>query len=204
MLRAGSITYEPTAADVLWLRRAVEAEGAPQRGVASALVNAFMFVKAHRHWQGSLADYVRAYSKPVNPAWFPEGELFRVAHRSAQPDVRDKMLKDAERRRDVHARRTDFMPSTEAAVNFALANPPPIRNATDFAPLYVQRDSQWLALTPPRANENRFWARPGAWDWTGYTTVFVATTPTDSGGVGVAVVVAVLALVVALAMARKG
>jgi hypothetical protein len=60
--------------DVLQLARAVNAEGYPQNGVAWALVQRAAWLKT-KGIEISLGRLVQQYAQPLNPRWFPEGDL---------------------------------------------------------------------------------------------------------------------------------
>lgn len=64
--------YSATDADALTLARAVAREGRPYDAVAWTLVQRFAWL-----WPKypTLAELVRAYAQPVNPRWFPDGDL---------------------------------------------------------------------------------------------------------------------------------
>lgn len=164
---AGRYEYSATSADVLWLARAVQAEGEPRYIVAATLVNGFMYARSARGYRGSLAEWVRAYAQPVNPRWFPDGDLFREAVRK-HPEDAEKLLQIAKRRELELSTRTTFDPHTREAVERALQHAPALANATDYAASWVVREPPWQPLTGPSPGRNRFWARPGAVDWRGY------------------------------------
>lgn len=182
--RDGKFRYEPTSDDVLWLRRAVQAEGQPRVRVAQTLVNGFVFGRVRGILTRSLADYVRSYCQPVNPRWFRTGDRYRIAFELARTDeAKTALYQKAYEREYVHSTRTTFTAETHAAVQAALARGPDLPRATDFAAPYVRNElgelvlytkpSPWLALTTPTQGQNRFWTRPGALDWVGYTVVTV-------------------------------
>lgn len=111
--------------DRLWLLRAVEAEGPPQDLVAQTLVNrwAWLYDTTPGRYV-RLAELVRAYAQPVNPAWFPSGKLFQAElAKQTESAKRDGLLRAAKRREEVHATRTQFSPSTVTAVHQALFGP---------------------------------------------------------------------------------
>lgn len=88
--------YEPTDEDRLVLARAVAHEGRPQRGVAWTLVQRFALL--HPKYYQTLADFVRAYSQPINPRWFPDGDLHQAA--VARAGHNQARIADLERRAD--------------------------------------------------------------------------------------------------------
>lgn len=68
--------YEHTEEDSLVLARAVAREGKPADAVAFALCQRFAFLYPHESYP-TLASLVSAYSQPINPRWFPDGDLHR-------------------------------------------------------------------------------------------------------------------------------
>jgi hypothetical protein len=165
--RAGR--YTPTADDVLWLARAVEAEGPPRVRVAQTLVNGFLWARAELDSGRTLAEWVRAYSQPVNPAWMPGGTLYQAElARAATPVQKEQVRAKGHRRQREHATRVSFSRDTQRAVEAALTRPPDLPGAVDFAAPWVEHDPPWVPFTPAKQGENRFWSRPGAVGWTGY------------------------------------
>jgi hypothetical protein len=77
-------TYALTETDVIWLARSIRGEcGAnPSRESAAAvawtMMNRFMLVPGFAKWT-SYTDLIRAFSQPVNPAWFAGGLHCRPA-----------------------------------------------------------------------------------------------------------------------------
>lgn len=160
MLKSGEHSYTPSSTDRLWLSRAVEAEGRPQPMVARALVNLFMRARAGGSHQ-TLADLVRSYAQPVNPRWYPDGDLFRAHERSAWEQ------KQAETRRDVHSTKMVFSPVTNAAVERALSTPY-IGDVTDYAAANVDAsDKGYAPRSVSTPGVNRLWTRDPS--WMGYT-----------------------------------
>ena len=180
-------TYEPTADDKLWLLRAVEAEGPIPHQVARALVNGFGLLYSSGQYK-TLAQFVRAYAQPVNPRWYPDGDLFRASIKGP-PTSSD--LAQAERRKSLHSTRTTFSADTKAAVDNALSTPYP-SDVTDYAaPTLDASKRGYQARSEPTAGVNRLWARqPG---WPGY-----AVDGAESGGVAT-----LLALALALYLASR-
>jgi hypothetical protein len=164
-------TYDPTPQDVLWLRRAVEAEGEPRELVAQTLVNGFLWAREALGSKRTLADWVRAYAQPVNPRWMPGGDLHEheLAHAASEAERSASRARALKRARD-HATRNVFTVATMRAVQRALEGPPQLPNATDYAAPTLVRPPPWVPLTPPTPGRNRFWMRPGAAGWQGYLT----------------------------------
>lgn len=141
--------------DRLWLLRAVEAEGEPRDLVAQTLVNrwAWLWDETPGRWL-TLAELVRAYAQPVNPAWFPDGKLF-LAQLDKLPEAqRAAAVVRANARRDVHSQRKTFGTRTTIAVDQALGGPiviPP--GALHFAaPSIVRSD---LPVLVPAENDRQ-------------------------------------------------
>ncbi len=160
--------YQPTDEDVLWLSRAVEAEGPPRADVARALVNLFAFQRAHGGTR-TLTDVVRAYAQPVNPRWFPNGDLLQK-----NGPVSSEELQRALNRQNVHSKRTSFSPETQLAVNEALTTPFS-SDVTDYAvPTIDESRKGYEERSEPQRGLNRLWTRaPG---WAGYSVDKAALT----------------------------
>ncbi len=73
--------YDATNADALELARAVAREGAPRDAVAWALVQRFAFLYPK---YPTLAKFVQAYSQPINPRWFPDGDKHKARMRQLE------------------------------------------------------------------------------------------------------------------------
>jgi hypothetical protein len=166
---SGGDAYVVTAHDVLWLSRAVEAEGSPREIVACALVNAFVLLYRRRVYN-TLAEFVRAYSQPINPRWFLGGDLLaketerlRRLGRESEADAQESA---ARKREHVHATRTQFGAKTREAVARALASSWR-SDITDFAAPSLDATGRGMVpRSDPKPGENRFWTRlPG---WGGY------------------------------------
>ena len=138
--------------DVVWLHRAVEAEGPHEERVAQALVAGWLEARA-RGYKRSLGDYVQAYAQPINPRWFPTGDLFLKKHRSQAE------TKKAERRRDVHAKRTKFDRKTQRAVALAIGQPSS-SVATDYAASWVDASPRLVPVSQSEPGTNRTWRKP--------------------------------------------
>jgi len=157
-----------TDGDALWLRRAVEREGEPRELVAQALVNrwAMLHDRPGPTAYPSLASFVRAYAQPVNPRWFPDGDLHLAqleAHKGRGQMHLADMHARAQFRRDEHSTRKIFRDETDQAVRQALEGPVTLpAGVTEYA-----ADSPSARAThgaPYRAlpGENAFWVHsPG-------------------------------------------
>jgi hypothetical protein len=188
--------YEPTAEDLLWMARAVEAEGKPQELVAQTLVNGFLWARESLGSKRTLGEWAQAYSQPISPLWMPGGARYEEAMQTARDDSERAAVQAAGwRRQQEHATRTRFSPLTREAIRAALTKPPRYPGAVDFAAAYVPKPESWRAFTFPAANEktNKLWARPGALGWPGYlvqnggSTANGATPWLAAAGIGVLV-----------------
>lgn len=190
-LVAEHVRYVPTPEDVLWLRRAVEAEGPPSYRVAATLVNGFMWARARLNSGRTLASWVRAYAQPVNPQWFVSGAKYKAALAEAQSDEERNALQNrAYLREHVHSTRTEFSDETLRAVEQALHVAPELKEATDYAAPSKAKGERWKALTIATPGQNRFWVRPAAIGWGGYTVSGVMVVD----GRGSAALLAVIAI----------
>lgn len=162
--------YVVTEEDILWLARAVEkeclddADDLDERRVAQALVNCFC-LEASRGVYKNLKTFVQAYAQPVNPRWFPEGDLFKKWHAI---DPKKYPLSAAVARRDKHSKRSDFGWEACAAVDRALIEGPVdiLPSCTDYAAAWLDASKKYVELTKPEKGRNRLWTR-APW-WTGY------------------------------------
>lgn len=163
MLQAKNATpYQPTSDDRLWLLRATEAEGSPVATVPRVLVNLFMMQRAQGNKQ-SLTTLVRAYSQPVNPRWYANGDLFKKQF--PRPTAQQKSVASA--RENIISKRITFLPEVTAAVDGALSKSFS-SNATDYAAPAINGAAKgYVALTPAQTGVNRLWSRKAS--WTGYT-----------------------------------
>jgi hypothetical protein len=108
----------------LWLARAVEGEGEPRTLVAQTLLNRWAWLlDTHPGAFPRLQDLVRAYAQPVNPRWFPDGDLQAKAMQEAASDAERAELERRAAARPALAARTTFSPATTAAVNTAIHGP---------------------------------------------------------------------------------
>lgn len=164
VLQFAGHTYAPTDADRLALSRAVHWEGPDHDQVAQALVNGFChdFAAEREH---SLEHHCQAYAQPINPRWFPEGDLFKHWHAidSVKYPIDAAIL-----RRNVKSKITKFEPVVVGAVEKALTRGPLDIQAccTDYAASWIQNRWQ-LPLSAPIKGMNRLWTR--APKWSGYT-----------------------------------
>lgn len=183
-LIAEGTTYTPTDEDRLWLMRAVAAEGPPHEIVAETLVNGFMWARSKKRYPASLATWVRAYAQPVNPLWFASGRLFQASLLDLDSEFEKKCAIERAKSREVKSARLRFDARTRAAVKSALESSPRFPNATDYAAHHVERKGKWESCTDPQPGENRFWTRPAAIGWTGYTVVQSIADAGSSGPTG--------------------
>lgn len=152
-LAAPGLRYVVTPDDVLWLRRAVQAEGEPRAEVARALVRLHALTRM-RGSTRTLAELVRAYAQPLNVAWFHGGP------RDADPLIETPVER---RRRTVHSTRVDFDAGTIAAVDAALSPGPHDGDVTDYARYDVDaRGKGYVLRMQGRPGVNSLWTRaPG-------------------------------------------
>ena len=186
--------YQPTHNDRVWLSRAVEGEGAPERLVAQALVNRFMWLRERDpKLYPTLADFVRAYAQPINPRWMQGGDKFEARWRKA--DAAGKVrLRQQNARRQAHSTMTDFSDKTEDAVHRALTAGPvdlPSPDTTDYSAANMPEPGHLVRKTEHVPGRNTFYAAKGARGWKGYG----ARVAPALGGAGALVVVLGLYLV---------
>lgn len=174
-LKQGQIAYGKGSAvrvanfdaeDVLWLCRAVEAEGRVEEQVAQVLVN--LWARTHSKAPGTkLVTIVRAYAQPVNPRWYLWGDLHK---KWVELDPKNETAAKALRREQLHSRMIDFRPEVVAAVNKALTvgsvDIPAC--ATDYAAPRIDASGKYgPALTDRdadrKAGRNTLWTRDRAW-----------------------------------------
>lgn len=144
-----------SADDVLWLSRAVESEGEPRDLVAQVLVNRWAWLSDYRPGAyPRLADLVRAYAQPVNPRWFPQGDLFLARLEKAPTSERAALLQQATRRQAQHSTRVQFSAATDQAVRQALTGPITIpAGALHYAaPTVIRKDLPLLRQGRPGVN----------------------------------------------------
>lgn len=162
--------YTPSADDRLWLLRATEAEGSPVDKVPRILVNLFMKQRAAGNKQ-TLTTLVRAYSQPVNPRWYADGDLFK----KQVPKPTKAQLTTAKYRSDIASKRTTFLAEVTKAVDAALSQSFP-SNVTDYAAPTISASTAtgqarasdgMVAVTAPQTGVNRLWTRDTK--WSGYT-----------------------------------
>lgn len=200
-------------ADRLWLSRAVEAEGQPRAHVAQTLVNrwAWLLDKGETAYP-RLQDLVRAYAQPVNPRWFPGGDLYQAQIDRLLPNERAVIpaLHEAAVRRVKHAERTTFSPQTLAAVEMALKGPIVIAPGTVH--FSVPRESaEWRALltrAPMNDRENAFYRASDSHGAlyafeTGGPRVWTLASALETQSPIAGVVVAAIGLMGAFAWSRK-
>lgn len=174
--------FVATEADRLWLARAVQAEGEPREAVAAALVNLHA-LRVSRGYRGALAETVRAYAQPVNPRWYPAGDLFRAARAAAAAAELNALDRQAEARERFHSTRTRFGAGTLAAVAAALAGRHR-SDVTDYAAPSIDASKKgYEPRSEAEPGRNRLWSRaPG---WGGYVAA--------AAGDGAAILALVLA-----------
>jgi hypothetical protein len=184
--------YEPTPEDYLWLLRAVEAEGAPRRDVAAALINRFVWLRVRRrtYRYPTLASFVRAYASPVNPRWRKGGSLYERAWKDADATKRARMVA-ADARRQKHMTRNKFTQRTRDAVDYALTNPPVYPTVTDFAA--YDHPSRKTVVVPGKPGVNTLYTADPSWPGYRVGTRSAVAANTSGGGLGMAFVIMLLA-----------
>lgn len=65
-----AIKYTVTDEDRIWFARAIWREGPPRAAVGHTLIQRFASIYPT---YPTLTSFLRAYSQPINPAWFPTG-----------------------------------------------------------------------------------------------------------------------------------
>lgn len=150
------------ADDVLWLSRAVEAEGEPRDLVAQTLVNRWAWLRDVSPGRfPRLQDLVRAYAQPVNPAWYPDGAKHAAAV-TKSPEQAAELERRAEARRDLHSTRTTFSARTLAAVRQALHGPITLpAGGLHYAAAWVERPDLPLLVQGVPGQSNSIWGESG-------------------------------------------
>lgn len=164
-----------SADDVLWLSRAVEAEGEPRDLVAQTLVNRWAWLADQMPGKfRTLAALVRAYATPVNPLYYPGQalsieEIAKAEARGQKKGLtpaelaaqRAALERKAETRRDVLSTRKQFSPATNAAVRQALMGPITLpAGAVHYAASWVERPDLPL-LVEGGPGRNSIWGAEG-------------------------------------------
>jgi len=68
-------SYAVTPTDRAWFIRCLWREGAPAETVGHVLLQRFALLSSQGAKYATLTDFLRAYCQPVNPRWFPGGDL---------------------------------------------------------------------------------------------------------------------------------
>lgn len=169
----GPKAYRVTDADRLWLGRAVEAESHDPQDrarVAQVLINRFQFLRSSRpKLYPTLADFVRAYSQPVNPRWAPGGDKFEAQLAAATTPQTQQAVRQLGAKRLQHASRAPSA-TTRAAIDRALKlGPVDIpRTATDFGAPFRSTPGHLVRLTEHQAGANTLYRVRNA-SWQGYS-----------------------------------
>jgi hypothetical protein len=148
-----------SADDVLWLSRAVEAEGQPRDLVAQTLINRWAWLQDFAPGQyPTLQALVRAYAQPVNPRWYPQGDKFLESYAKAAPAAQPALMQRALNREQHHSTRVQFSPGTEAAVQQALRGPITLpAGALHYAAATVKRPDLPLLVPGVLGQTNSIW-----------------------------------------------
>lgn len=160
VLVCGKNRYTVTETDRLWLLRAVAQEGAVSEQVAQTLVNCFAYLHSRKPaMMPTLTKLIRSYAQPVNPRWFPDGDLhLRWLERGK--DTPEKAAK-----RPVYSSATNFAPAVVSAMHKALTKGPVDipASCTDYAAAWIDASNKYHPLTPAVKGRNRLWTRDGKW-----------------------------------------
>jgi hypothetical protein len=162
--------YEVTPTDVLWLMRAVQAEGPVYAQVAWILVNGFVWNRAQGS-RDSLTAWVRKYAQPVNPLWFESGEKLAEKLATATSEAqRTALVEKARTRERILSTRTKFSEPVQRAVHATLTGAYQYKpQATDYAKADFDASVRgYVPLAVITPGQNRPWRRPGAEDWEGF------------------------------------
>jgi hypothetical protein len=91
----GTHAYQITPEDRLILIRSVWREGRPQTAVAFTLLQRFTYIYPTYR---TLADFIKTYSQPINPRWFPAGDkhLSTIAALKTEKQTQEVKAKIAE------------------------------------------------------------------------------------------------------------
>ena len=102
--------YAATNDDALWLARAVAHEGSPHDAVAWALVQRFALLYPT---YPTVAELVKAYAQPINPRWFPDGDLHakRLKQLASDPKKQADEIARARRREQYAQTPWDSIPA---------------------------------------------------------------------------------------------
>jgi hypothetical protein len=69
--------YHLSLVDVEDFTRAVWREGEPRLAVAHTLLQRFAFLYSTKKPYDTFSSFLRAYVQPINPRWFPDGDLHK-------------------------------------------------------------------------------------------------------------------------------
>ena len=193
--------------------RAVEREGQPRPLVAQTLVNRFAWLHSRGHYP-TLESFVRAYAQPVNPRWYPAGDLHQAAVNKIRnrtditPAVKTEQIAELERRatnrRDVFAVSSHFAPAVIEAVDQALE-----RGPLDIGPGTVHyaaariRRAWPVTHEPASSKENRFYRERDGRSGTYLYSVLTTAVPARARGGIAAVVVGFFLALFALGRRRR-
>lgn len=103
----GTHFYQVAPGDRLTLIRSVWREGRPQNAVAFTLLQRFTYIYPSYR---SLADFIKAYSQPINPRWFPTGDkhlstiaALKAKNQTSEVKAKIAQLEARARRRPIYA-----------------------------------------------------------------------------------------------------
>lgn len=94
--------YPVTPTDREWFIRCLWREGAPAETVGHVLLQRFALLASGAAKYATLTNFLRAYCQPVNPRWFPGGDLtikaLAAAKKKKDTAAVEKILKRAKQR----------------------------------------------------------------------------------------------------------
>lgn len=83
----GRFEYALTGDDILVMARSIRKESmADRQAIAWCYAQRYVMLRQAGNWSGSLADMIEAFSQPINPKWFPDGQYCRPGGQYAGTD----------------------------------------------------------------------------------------------------------------------
>jgi hypothetical protein len=155
-----------TPGEWLWFARSLNHEGAPMEGNAWTMLQRFAFMYPRFKKFG---DFVRAFSQPVNPKFYPDGSKHLEWMAAATTDERRADLTRRAERRLRFAREgwSDISPRVKITLAKILAGelPSPVPGAIDFAAVAdpeAHARARGLTLVRATPGQNSFFTKAGA------------------------------------------
>lgn len=130
---AGTATIVLDESALLWFARSLNHEGSPLVWNAWTMLQRFVYMYPRF---GSFEKFVRAFSQPVNPRWYPGGDLFEKTLAQTPHELRGPLVVRGERRlRIAREGWADISPHVRETLTKILANelPSPNPASIDFA-----------------------------------------------------------------------